>query len=69
MAEGTLYYSFTVNSIIYGYHIYKDIWESPTIGEELFCEREIGNPKDPLTVGCHENYWRRKTPLSATFHE
>ena len=50
MAEGTLYYSFTVISMIRGYHVYKNIWESPTIGEELFCEREIGNPKDPLAV-------------------
>ena len=50
MAEGALYYSFTVNFMIRGYHICKDIWESPTIGEELFCEREIGNPKDPLAV-------------------
>ena len=45
-----LYYTFTVNSMIRGYHIYKDIWENPTIGEELCCEREVGNPKDPLAI-------------------
>ena len=50
MAEGTLYYSFSVNSMIRRYHIYRDIWESPTTGEELVCEREIGNPKDTLAV-------------------
>ena len=50
MTEGVLYYTFTVNSMIRGYHIYKDIWENPTIGEELCCQREVGNPKDPLTV-------------------
>ena len=49
MAEGVLYYTFSVNSMIRGYHIYKDIWENPTIGE-LCCEREVGNPKDPLAV-------------------
>ena len=49
MAEDT-YYCFTVNSMIRGYHVYKDIWESPTIGDEFICKREIGNPKDPLSV-------------------
>ena len=49
MVEGT-YYSFTVNSMIRGYHVYKDIWENPTIGEELICKREVGNPKDPISV-------------------
>ena len=44
-----VYYSFTANSMIRGYHVYKEIWE-PTIGEELCCEREVGNPKDPLAV-------------------
>ena len=36
--------------MIRGYHVYKDIWESPTIGDEFICKREIGNPKDPLSV-------------------
>lgn len=44
-----LYYSFTVNSMIRGYHIYQEIWE-PINGEELGCEREVSNPKDPLAV-------------------
>ena len=30
--------------------MYKDIWENPTIGEELKCQREIGNSYDPLAV-------------------
>ena len=29
MAEVVLYYSFTVSSMIRGYHVYKDIWENP----------------------------------------
>ena len=30
--------------------MYKDIWENPTIKEELKCQREIGISHDPLTV-------------------
>ena len=52
MVDGVLYYSFTVSSMtnVRGYHVYKDIWENPAIGEELCCEREVGNSKDPLAV-------------------
>ena len=64
MAEGMLYYTFTVNSMIREYHIYKDIWENPTIGEELCCKQEVGNPKDPQAVAVI-NLLREKTPLLA----
>ena len=36
---------FTVESMIRGYQIYKDIWES-SIGEKLFCEIEETNRLD-----------------------
>ena len=34
---------FSVECMIRGYHEYKSIWENPSIGETLICEREIGN--------------------------
>ena len=30
--------------------MYKDIWENPTVGEELKFQHEVGNSHDPLTV-------------------
>ena len=36
--------SFTVGSMVCGYHVYKSIWDvSSDIGEELVCVREPGN--------------------------
>ena len=43
-------FEFIICSAIQGHHVYKDIWENPTIGEELKCQREIGNSHDPLAV-------------------
>jgi len=43
-------FSFAVNSMIRGYHEYKNIWENPTADDDLFCEREVGNPHDTHTV-------------------
>ena len=37
-------------SAIQGYHEYKDIWENPIIGEELKCQRKIGNQHESLAV-------------------
>ena len=56
MADGVRYsvYSFVVNSMVRGYHQYKDIWHDPIVGEELPCEREVGNPHDPLAVAINE---------------
>ena len=42
--------SFVVNSVIHGYHVYKDIWPSPVVEEQLQCEREVGNSHDPMSV-------------------
>ena len=41
--------TFSVESVIRGHHIYKDIW-TPNIGEELICQRELGNLRDPFAV-------------------
>ena len=41
--------SFSIASMVRGYHIYKDIWDA-LIGEELSCEREGANYADPFAV-------------------
>ena len=39
-----------VESMVRGYHEYKTVWDSPVLGEELICAREIGNSYDPMAV-------------------
>ena len=43
----------TVDSVIRGYHVYKDIWV-PIIGEILFCEQESGNEEDCFAIAGHQ---------------
>ena len=43
-------FTFSVESMIHGYHEYKCIWESPSPADHLFCQREIGNPHDTHAV-------------------
>ena len=43
-------YIFSVESVIRGYHEYKDIWDAATDGLELPCEQEPGNLHDPSAV-------------------
>ena len=43
-------YCFSIESMIRGYHVYKNIWDDPSIDEELWCKREPGNPSDPYAV-------------------
>ena len=45
-----LRYTFVVNSMVCGYHEYKDIWPDPIVGEEVPCEQEVSNPHDPFGV-------------------
>ena len=42
--------TFVVDSAIRGYHVYKDIWPSPLVEEQLQCEREVGNSHDSMSV-------------------
>ena len=42
--------TFSVESMIRGYHEYKRIWESPSPADHLFCQREIRNPHDTHAV-------------------
>ena len=44
-------YVFSIESVVRGYHEYKDIWDAAIDGLELSCEREPGNPHDPVAVG------------------
>ena len=39
--------SFTIDSMIRGYHVYKDVWLS-FIGEVLYCHCDVQNYHDPL---------------------
>ena len=57
MADGICdsLYSFVVNSMVCGYHQYKEIWPDPFVGEEFPCEQEVSNPHDPLV----EDQWRK----------
>ena len=41
--------SFTIEAMVRGYHIYKDVWLA-TVGEQLPCQREIANVADPFAV-------------------
>ena len=36
--------------MVRGYHEYQAIWSDPYVGEELICEREVGNSHDPQVV-------------------
>ena len=49
MAEEHVEERFSMNSIVQGFHVYKDIW-NPEIGEVLICKQEFWNLHDPYTV-------------------
>ena len=42
--------SFTIDAMIRGYHVYKDIW-SAVLDEELPCQLELSNLVDPFGIG------------------
>ena len=54
MATSTeVLHDLTVDSVIRGYHVYKDIWAPILIGEILFCEQEPWNKEDRVAVAGH----------------
>ena len=54
MASSTeVFHDLTVDSVIRGSHVYKDIWV-PIIGEILFYEQEPGNEEDRFAVAGHQ---------------
>ena len=46
--------SYSVESCVRGYHVYKDVWEA-SVGEDLSCQRESGNSADPFAVAVVKN--------------
>ena len=44
-------------SMIRGYHEYIHIWESPSPTDNLFCQREIGNPHNTHAVAIKGTQW------------
>ena len=41
--------TFSFDSVVRGYHVYKDIWAA-VHGETLLCRRETSNGHDPFAV-------------------
>ena len=47
--EAAVMSSFSIESMVRGYHVYSDIW-SASLDEELVCAREPDNYSDPFAV-------------------
>ena len=45
MSHGTS----SADSVIREHHVHKDVW-LPVVGEDLMCQRELGNPRDPFAI-------------------
>jgi len=43
-------FQFLFNSATHRFHVYKDIWENPVPGEELFYRHEVGNSHNAISV-------------------
>ena len=40
-------HTFSVQSMVCGYHVYQSVWDAACDGEILPCKREVGNTHDP----------------------
>ena len=49
MAKDRAKHATVVDTVLSGFHVYKDVW-NPVIGETLFCTPEFGNIHDPYAV-------------------
>ena len=49
-------FGFVVDSMICGYHEYKNIWETPSADDNLLCEHEVGNTIDTHVVVIKKNW-------------
>ena len=54
MASSSCGISFSMESVIRGYHEYRSTWEA-AYGELLSCQRETGNSYDSFAVGVMKN--------------
>ena len=43
-------FTFSIKTVVRGYHVYKEIWNATMDGIELPCKREIGNAHDPFAI-------------------
>ena len=43
-------YTFCIDSMIQGYHEYQSMWDNPLADGDLFCEREMGNSRNPQAM-------------------
>ena len=43
-------FTFSIKTVVRGYHVYKEIWNAAMDGTELPCKREIGNAHDRSTI-------------------
>ena len=43
-------HTFSVQSMVRGYHVYQSVWDAACDGEILPCKREVGNTHDPSSV-------------------
>ena len=43
-------FTFSIETVVRGYHAYKEIWNAVMDGTELPYKREIGNTHDPFTI-------------------
>ena len=43
-------YSFAIEAMVRGYHVYQSIWDAAIDGKNLECFREVGNIHDPSAV-------------------
>ena len=43
-------FTFSNETVVRGYRVYKEIWEATIDGVELLCKREIGNAHNPFAI-------------------
>ena len=48
-------YSFAIEAMVRGYHVYQSIWDAAIDGENLECFREVGNIHDPSAVAIRKD--------------
>jgi len=60
--------SYSINTSVRGYHVYKDVWEA-ALGQLLPCHREPGNIHDSYAVAVVETGEDRLQFRGENFHE
>ena len=55
LLRGMAVYSFAIEAMVRGYHVYQSIWDAANDGEDLECCREVGNIHDPSAVAIRKD--------------